>query len=190
MDDDSATEFETLAEMLLLGWVDRDGQHQYFKHGSREERAARYAIAQLLRDDDEARILKRWYFRHRLADLFDPSVDGPVDNAIALADKSGWEHPVLGIVQFGHCRTSPIDVLTYQRAGLARMALTREFTARSYLGHHRLSVPAPNSLSLTFPDAVPIHGGLDGGPNRGVVRLVLLTNSDRSPHFLGNAPMF
>src|SRR3984885_2420118 len=31
MDDDSATEFETLAEMLLLGWVDRDGQHQYFK---------------------------------------------------------------------------------------------------------------------------------------------------------------
>ena len=64
------------------------------------------------------------------------------------------------------------------------MALTREFTARV-----RLSVPAPNSLSLTFPDAVPIHGGLDGGPNWGVVRLVLLTNSDRSPHFLGDAPM-
>ena len=54
MDDDSATEFETLAEMVLLGWVDRDGQHRYFKHGSREERAARYAIANLV-GHEEAR---------------------------------------------------------------------------------------------------------------------------------------
>jgi len=73
MDDDSAAELIALAEMLLLGWLDRDGQHRYFKHGSRKERAARYAIAHLLRDHDEARILKHWNFRNRLADLFDPS---------------------------------------------------------------------------------------------------------------------
>jgi hypothetical protein len=31
MDDDSAAELIALAEMLLLGWLDRDGQHRYFK---------------------------------------------------------------------------------------------------------------------------------------------------------------
>jgi hypothetical protein len=89
MDDNSATEFETLAEMLLLGWVDRDGQHRYFKHGSREERAARYAIAHLLRDHDEARILKNWNFRHRLADLFDPSSVRALDVKFSFRREGG-----------------------------------------------------------------------------------------------------
>ena len=91
MDDDSATEFETLVEMLLLGWVDRDGRHRYFKHGSREERAARYAIAHLLRDYDEVRILKRWYFRRRLADLFDPSTINALDVKFCFRREGGPE---------------------------------------------------------------------------------------------------
>jgi hypothetical protein len=57
--------------MLLLGWVDSSGNHRFFKRGSKEERAARYAVSHLLRHPDAQR--PSWWIRRRLADLFDPS---------------------------------------------------------------------------------------------------------------------
>ena len=67
--DDSVAELQTLAEMLLLGWVDpKTGEHRYFKHGGRKERAARYAVAYLLRNPKPL----DFYIRNRLADLLIP----------------------------------------------------------------------------------------------------------------------
>ena len=68
--DKSVVELQVLVEMLLLGWVDpKTGEHRYFKRDSREERAAQYAVAYLLRNPKplEDRI------RHLLAAVFDPS---------------------------------------------------------------------------------------------------------------------
>src|SRR5262245_52143950 len=62
-------ERETLADMLLLGWIDSSGNHRYFKKGSREERTARSAVAYLLRHPERL----GWWTSHRVADVFDPS---------------------------------------------------------------------------------------------------------------------
>jgi hypothetical protein len=68
--DESVAELQLVVEMLLLGWVDpKTGEHRYFKFGSREERAARHAVAYLLRNPKPLNS----YLRHRLADLFDPT---------------------------------------------------------------------------------------------------------------------
>jgi hypothetical protein len=68
--DESVAELQKLTEMLLLGWVDsKTGEHRYFKHGGRKERAARYAVAYLLRNPKPL----DFYIRNRLAELFDPS---------------------------------------------------------------------------------------------------------------------
>jgi hypothetical protein len=69
--DESVAELKVLVEMLLVGWVDpRTGEHRYFKSGSREERAARYAVAYLLRNT--AASLPYFSTLYRLADFFDP----------------------------------------------------------------------------------------------------------------------
>ena len=110
MDDDSAAELIALAEMLLLGWLDRDEQHRYFKHGSRKERAARYAIAHLLRDHDEARILKHWNFRNRLADLFDPSSVHALDVKFCFRQEGSPGHPKTSAHCQGNAGCGPVLV--------------------------------------------------------------------------------
>jgi hypothetical protein len=68
--DESVAELNDLVERFLLGWIDpKTGEHRYFKFGSREERAARYAIAYLL---GNPKPLKFQILNH-LARLFDPS---------------------------------------------------------------------------------------------------------------------
>jgi hypothetical protein len=67
---ESVAELQLVVEMLLLGWVDpKTGEHRYFKSDSREERAARHAVAYLLRNPKP---IDPW-IRNRLADLFDPT---------------------------------------------------------------------------------------------------------------------
>jgi hypothetical protein len=44
----SLDERKLLAEMLLRGWMDESWNYRYFDEGSREERTARYAVANLL----------------------------------------------------------------------------------------------------------------------------------------------
>ena len=68
--DESVAELQLVVEMLLLGWVDpKTGEHRYFRADSREERAARHAVAYLLRNPKP---VDPW-IRNRLADLFDPT---------------------------------------------------------------------------------------------------------------------
>jgi hypothetical protein len=68
--DESVAELLLVAEMLLLGWVDpKTGDHRFFKHGSREERAAKHAVAYLLRNPKPL----DFKVRHLLANLFDPT---------------------------------------------------------------------------------------------------------------------
>jgi hypothetical protein len=68
--DESVAELQLVVEMLLLGWVDPiTGDHRYFDHDSREERAARHAVAYLLRNPKPL----DFNIRNRLADLFDPT---------------------------------------------------------------------------------------------------------------------
>jgi hypothetical protein len=68
--DESVAELNDLVERFLLGWIDpKTGEHRYFKFGSREERAARYAIAYLLRNPKPL----NFQILNRLASLFDPS---------------------------------------------------------------------------------------------------------------------
>ena len=68
--DESVAELQLVVEMLLLGWVDPIiGDHRYFDHDSREERAARHAVAYLLRNPKPL----DFNIRNRLADLFDPT---------------------------------------------------------------------------------------------------------------------
>jgi hypothetical protein len=67
--DESVAELNDLVERFLLGWIDpKTGEHRYFKFGSREERAARYAIAFLLLNPKPL----KFEIRNRLADLFNP----------------------------------------------------------------------------------------------------------------------
>jgi hypothetical protein len=89
--DEEAAKLKKLVNMFLLGWVDRNGHHQFFKFGSREECAAQYAIARLLRfyaqffpgtpKPEES----EWWFLDRLAALFDPSTrPHPRGNALKV----------------------------------------------------------------------------------------------------------
>jgi hypothetical protein len=103
--DESVAELNDLVERFLLGWIDpKTGEHRYFKFGSREERAARYAIAYLLRNPKphEFQIL------NHLARLFDPSSIYALD------------------IQFRFRREgNPGKRLTHRRIALAMLRMVR-----------------------------------------------------------------
>jgi hypothetical protein len=80
--DQSVDELNDLVARLLFGWRDpKTGEHRYFKFGGREEHAARYAIAYLLRNH-ATRYLREYRefqtFSH-LARLFDPNSTHELD---------------------------------------------------------------------------------------------------------------
>ena len=84
--DKSVAELQVLVEKLLLGWIDpKTGEHRYFKFGSREERAARHAVAYLLRNPKPLDL----DFRYRLADLFDPTLIYALDLKLGFRREGG-----------------------------------------------------------------------------------------------------
>ena len=87
--DESVAELRMVVEMLLLGWIDpKTGEHRYFKFGSREERAARHAVAYLLRNPEPI----DFNIRNRLADLFDPTTIHALDLKLGFRREGGPSH--------------------------------------------------------------------------------------------------